>query len=408
MTLSKTLKVIIKIFFTSILFPIKYLVKKGNIIVLSGPDSYSYCDNCRHLYEHLSTDKSIRVYWYTDSTAVKKHLKSINHLYISKTNILRLIIILLRTKIMINSGTSYINLFGIIDNPFTYKICTNHGSGPKLEAEIMTSKLLKALKKFDYLNYPSIYTVNKLGKELYKLPKNKIISLGYPRCDGYFDSNLISNSSKDKYILKSILKDDFDIKSKYIFYTPTWRKNNNTFPLLGMQGFNYEKFNKWLDDRNIYFLFTSHLNITMKGVNNSYKRIKMIDRGHHHLLDTNSLMMEIDILLNDYSTTSVDISILNKPQIFFFPNGNIYSEPDNPDKIKSGILFLDYYRNLIPGDEVFNYTDFVEKLGNIIANTNEYLSKHKDSSDKLLERYLYKKPTYSGENFKRFIHGLMR
>ena len=126
------------------------------------------------------------------------------------------------------------------------------------------------------------------------------------------------------------------------------------------------------------------------------------------MLDTNSLMMEIDILLNDYSTTSVDISILNKPQIFFFPNGNIYSEPDNPDKIKSGILFLDYYRNLIPGDEVFNYTDFVEKLGNIIANTNEYLSKHKDSSDKLLERYLYKKPTYAGENFKRFIHGLMR
>ena len=408
MYLPKVLRILVKIAFTIILFPLKYLVKKGNIVVLSGPNSYSYCDNCRYLYEYLSTDKSLKVYWYTDNEDIKKYLKSINNLYISKSSALELISVLLRTKVMINSGDSYINLFGIIDNPFTYKISTSHGSGPKMEAEVMSTKLLKKLHRFDFLNYPSEYTKTKLGKEHYKLPEKKIISLGYPRCDEYYNPEIIKKTQKEKIVLKSILRDEFNTDMKFIYYTPTWRKDAYNLPLLDMQSFEYNKFNNWLENKNLCFLFTTHfIRMMPHGINNSFKRIKMINRNDYPLFDTNKLMIEIDILLNDYSTTSVDYSILNKPQLFFFPDADAYSEAYKLEVSGVNTRFIDNYRKIIPGYEVTNYNNFTDQLDYIINNKEEYLSKYSALSDSLLEKYLYKEPKDSGKNFRNFIQSLI-
>ena len=41
--------------------------------------------------------------------------------------------------------------------------------------------------------------------------------------------------------------------------------------------------------------------------------------NHETLVDINDLMI-YDILINDYSTTSVDFSITGKPQIFCLPD----------------------------------------------------------------------------------------
>tara|TARA_B100001996_G_C18447970_1_gene511073 strand:- start:8 stop:586 length:579 start_codon:yes stop_codon:yes gene_type:complete len=192
-----------------------------------------------------------------------------------------------------------------------------------------------------------------------------------------------------------------------------------------MDGFEFTKFNNWLKNKNIYFLSTFHLNemsdeevekikqkseiyidenkviknnISIKEINNKFERIKMIDKNYQNLFDVNKLMIEIDILLNDYSTTSVDISILNKPQIFFLPDSDIYSK--NQD-------FMENYRNIIPGSEITNYTEFINQLDDIIKNKSKYISKYKSRSESLLDKYLYKKPTCSSRNISNFIQALL-
>ena len=85
-----------------------------------------------------------------------------------------------------------------------------------------------------------------------------------------------------------------------------------------------------------------------------------------------------DILLNYYSTTSVDFSILNKPQVFFMPDYDIYNE-------KKG--FIGDYRNEMPGIEVNTYSDFIIQLQNILENSYQYINKYKQKSDNILYKY---------------------
>ena len=68
-----------------------------------------------------------------------------------------------------------------------------------------------------------------------------------------------------------------------------------------MKGLELIYFNKWLKANNLYFVYTSHLSIDIyKKYHFEADRIKMIDRSKFNLFDINKLMMEVDILLNDY------------------------------------------------------------------------------------------------------------
>ena len=123
-------------------------------------------------------------------------------------------------------------------------------------------------------------------------------------------------------------------------------------------------------------------------------RIKMIDRNISNIFDINKLMMEIDILLNDYSTSSVDIAVLDKPQLFFLPDANVYSKKDN---------FIKDYRSSMPGTEIKDYSSFIDKVKYIKNNKNSYLLEYKNKSTKLLEKYLYNSNVKSAEKFNQFI-----
>ena len=124
----------------------------------------------------------------------------------------------------------------------------------------------------------------------------------------------------------------------------------------------------------------------------------MINRRKFNLFDINKLMMEVDILLNDYSTSSVDFSILGKPQIFFLPDANTYSKKIN---------FIDEYRASMPGIEIKDYNLFVEKVIYILNNEKEYLSDYKSKNTDLLEKYLYTSYINSCSRFNEFINTII-
>ena len=397
-----SMKLILKSLLYLFFYPIKHFVKKSNIVLLSGADDQFYCGNSRYLYEFLSKDLKLRVYYYTNSIEVQKYLKLHNLQFISLSRPFELIILMLQAKVVINTGDSYLNFFGITNVSSVFKICLNHGSGPKIESNACESfweEHVKRTAKFDFVNFPSDFTSSSFGKDLYSLPVSNIISLGYPRCDQFFNKNLVNESFVKKEYLKKIFGDEFGINNKTILYTPTWRPYDYEFPLLKMKGLELLHFNKWLKDNNLYFIYTSHLSID---VNKQYQfeadRIKMINRRKFNLFDINKLMMEVDILLNDYSTSSVDFSILGKPQIFFLPDANTYSKK---------VDFIDEYRDSMPGAEIKDYNSFIEKIEYILNNEKNYLSDYKSKNIDLLEKYLYNSYVNSSNNFNQFINKII-
>ena len=56
------------------LFPLKFVISKGNVIILQTYSPYIYCENTKYLYEYLSTKTDYEVYWVTESKEIKKYL----------------------------------------------------------------------------------------------------------------------------------------------------------------------------------------------------------------------------------------------------------------------------------------------------------------------------------------------
>ena len=88
-----SMKLILKSLLYLFFYPIKHFVKKSNIVLLSGADDQFYCGNSRYLYEFLSKDLKLRVYYYTNSIEVQKYLKLHNLKFISLSRPFELIIL---------------------------------------------------------------------------------------------------------------------------------------------------------------------------------------------------------------------------------------------------------------------------------------------------------------------------
>ena len=145
-----------------------------------------------------------------------------------------------------------------------------------------------------------------------------------------------------------------------------------------MPGFSMSDFNEYLQLNNLFFFYTLHTNRHPKNLPNNLNRIIFINPSENPLFDINEFMMEVDILLNDYSTTSTDFSILNRPQIFFMPDYDLYN---------STKFFVEPYREILPGDEVCNYEDFLKTISYASLNTKNYINKHSKVIKLIQEKY---------------------
>ena len=114
-----------------LVYPLKYIFPK-RYIVFSGTTNYNYNGNSKYLFEYLSKKSTYDVYWFTRSKIIKEHLRKNNFNYLSYSNPFKLIIISVMTKIIINDGDDYFNIFGLSDTKRTFKISLYHGFGPKI------------------------------------------------------------------------------------------------------------------------------------------------------------------------------------------------------------------------------------------------------------------------------------
>jgi len=391
------------VFVVSLVFvPIKHLFKRGRIVVLQARSSQVYCDNTKYIYEYLSNEKDIDAYWVTDNPEIQKHISDNGWKYITKSNPIKMIWVALRVRVLVDNGDGFFNIFNITSPKSVIKICVGHGSGPKAtlartsNIKDVTQQILN-INKFNYVNFPSQYFSELLGKMTYFLPNEKILTLGYPRCDALFDDRKVKKANNEKRLTK-LLNPSIKSTSKVVLYTPTWRPYKYNFPLSEMHGFSFEDFDQWLFLNNLIFFYTVHANLFPENIPNNLGRVIFINSNNNPLFDVNEFMLEVDILVNDYSTTSTDFSILNRPQIFYMPDYEYYS---------SEKCFLESYRDMMPGHEVFSYDDFKSILLRASLEPESYVKEDQDTISKLQKKYYNIQHQHSIRSLSEFILRLL-
>ena len=385
-----------------VFFPIKNLVPKGNIVIIQTYSPNVYCENTKYLFEYLSCNTPHQVYWITHHPEIQKHLESKNLKYLCKQRPFQLIWTTLRAKIVIDSGSSFFNFLGLVGKKVV-KISTFHGSGPKITTPLghsLNETLSEVFKmnSFDYVNFASRYASVMIGKQNLKLPHQKVIVFGYPRCDHFFDEQLVASRYRERPVAK-MLDSRIGKNDRVILYTPTWRPYEYDFPLALMKDFELQKFHRYLEQSNAYFFYTYHTANKPLSFLPHTDRIQLISHEKFPLFDINQFMLEVDVLLDDYSTTSTDISLLNRPQIFFLPDYEYYFD------VKG---FIEDYRAIMPGKEVFQYSDFENTLSECFENPNGYVTKFTRQRNELVAKYYDVEKKNSCGEFSDFIGKILR
>jgi len=102
--------------------------------------------------------------------------------------------------------------------------------------------------------------------------------------------------------------------------------------------------------------------------------------------------------LNDYSTTSTDFAILNRPQLFFMPDYDYYKEDCG---------FVEEYNQVLSGKEVKSQKELINSLEYIFLNKDAYLQKYQDKTRELLDKYYDVSQQNASKNFHSFIEDLL-
>ncbi|MCH9743478.1 MAG: CDP-glycerol glycerophosphotransferase family protein [Gammaproteobacteria bacterium] len=386
-----------------ILKPFLYLVyifyyRRKKIIILTACHLATYNGNGRYLFEYLAENAGYNVYWVTSSLQVRSYLKKRGLKCLSSRYSLRNLIYLFSARIVISPGTDYYNPLGIIRGN-TVKICTNHGAGPKSTKTIYDTYLqnLEELEKyqlFDFVNFPSTYLLNNSGRKKFLISRSQLVNLGYTRNDQLFKDMLVSENYNKKKIACYILGRGLEKNEKIILYTPTWRPYSSSFPLSILPGMDLVHLNNFLRERNILLFITLHSMNLFDEMPQHQSNIILIDNEKKPLFDITAFMMEVDVLINDYCTTTTDFSLLGRPQIFVMPDYEQYTNEKG---------FLEDYRQIMPGMEAFDFGGLLNLIELYVFSPEEYTKMFSNKIEGYLEKYYDSKLGDSCDRFASFI-----
>ena len=141
-----------------------------------------------------------------------------------------------------------------------------------------------------------------------------------------------------------------------------------------------------------------HDQIAPENMPKDLDRMVFIDAALNPLFDINQLMLEVDILLNDYSTTSTDFSILNRPQLFYMPDYDFYD---------SEKCFVENYKEILPGREVASYDDLKSALVDASSAPESYVQEYQMATNELQRKYYDRGAGDSARRFSSFIQEIM-
>ncbi|MDW2056802.1 CDP-glycerol glycerophosphotransferase family protein [Vibrio sp. 506] len=270
-----------------------------------------YSDNCRSLYEYVNNNHNqIRCVWLARDEKTINEIRNSGFEAEKIWSIKGIWLSLKAGNVVFSSGLKDINQY-FINGAITYNLW--HGAPLKKIGE--SNKFTKSIAdsfvynkifpflnglKFDYLLSTSYY-FNDFLSEAFCKEKNQIVTIGYPRNDV-----LINNSNGGK-------SEGFSRYQKIIFYMPTFRDSRPKYDFFN--GFNADKFNTYLIDNNILFVYKLHFMSPSVKISKS----NIVDYDSLDVdFDLYEFLTDVDVLITDYSSVYFDY-LLTGNQVILTP-----------------------------------------------------------------------------------------
>ncbi|MDD3984508.1 MAG: CDP-glycerol glycerophosphotransferase family protein [Methanobacterium sp.] len=219
-------------------------------------------------------------------------------------------------------------------------------------------------------------------KEIYKTAfgagDDKIVNIGCPRTDMFFNKNLIQEKKEEFF---KVYPDLFG--KKIILYAPTFRNNENMSEEIKIN-LDIHKLIYSLDEKYILGLrLHPHLADRFNLNKNSYgsSNPRVIDFSNYEKLNT--LLISCDILITDYSSIIYEYALMEKPMIFYC------YDLDKYEKLDRG--FYGNYKSIVPGPIAFQTEEIVNIINNPQTNDNieSFLNTYLQNCEGKSRRRLY-------------------
>ena len=366
-----------------------FVPKNPNFILLGAGDTEdAFRGNPKYFYFYLSKSEevsNIKSNWITSDKSLYQKLKKVGLPVVYKYS-LKGFYFILRSQYLIVECS-------IRDVTYTHWFCNSFGRFSIIQAwhgvplknigaDIDRDKksLGKKIKRKirdriyflddDFLNPKSKYkfvcsTSKSVSKKLETaFPNRKIKTTGYPRNDIFFKESMRCENYKEKFNLK--------FYDKIFLYAPTWRDGMKEITPFSRK--TVESLNNFLLKNNYFFLVKRHpWTSKISNLENFDNIIDVTESAQ----DIQELLVDIDVLITDYSSVFFDFMLANNP-IIFYPY-------DYEQYIKNcREMYYDYFEDL-PGPFAKSEMEFlglVKNIGNYFQDYS-YKKKYKTFKDKI-------------------------
>lgn len=181
--------------------------------------------------------------------------------------------------------------------------------------------------------------------EGFSIDEEKIISLGIPRTDLFFDE------IKKAEIVKTLNNEFPFIKGKkVILFAPTFRGNGQQSAYYPYEMLNFKKIYEELKEDYVFLLKIHPFVQNSPDVCYDYQEFYYDVSNYPEI---NNLLLISDCLITDYSSVCFEYALLKRPMVFFCPDLSEYMISRN--------FYYDYF-NFIPGSLATNTDQLIDQV----------------------------------------------
>jgi CDP-glycerol glycerophosphotransferase len=351
--------------FYSELFPL-YLstlsIRSKRIYVFGAWQGQKFSDNSKYLYLQAIKDSSIKAIWITKNRKIYEYMRGKGY-PVFMHNSLKGIYYQLRASFYFTSERTQDVSALLIGN--ATRINLWHGVGLKkilhddkinhekrLYAKGILKRSLKRIRSYPYRKHyvlSTSETMTKIFSSAFKKTPEKILELGQPRNDVFFDDTL------------EIERLPFaEMGKRVILYMPTHR-NFGATPIQMSKIFDLAKLDEFCKVNSLLFVVKKHFCHRFEIEHLSgYANILDITQTEY---DTQLLLKKASILITDYSSCYVDYLLLDRPVIFYNYDYDNYLLNDRD-------LYFDYEQTT-PGPKVKDFPCLLHCLEKAIHSDND-------------------------------------
>lgn len=201
-----------------------------------------------------------------------------------------------------------------------------------------------------YTHVPvSSYHSAKHHAEGFAISESKFYPVGIPRTDVFF------NEEYKKKTRERMLEEFKPCKKakKVYLYAPTFRGDNALNAYFPFDKLDLERWGEFLRREGSVLIIKLHPFVTKRvEIPESFKDI-IIDATDYR--EVNDILFIVDVLITDYSSIIYEMSLLNKPMLFFAFDRKYYEATRD---------FYESYDELVPGKIVYDFDELMEAMEN--------------------------------------------